>query len=69
MKISVNSEKYNLIKELSHTSVITKEILHNLKTDVAVAIGEIHLEPGHYMHIKVPLEALDNLAYTTMCTL
>jgi hypothetical protein len=59
MQISVNSEEDNLIKELRNTSVITKEKLHNLKTDVAAAIGEIRLEPGNYMHIKVPMEALD----------
>ena len=54
---------------MRHTSVITKEKLHNLKTDVVVAIGEIRLEPGKYMHIKFPMEAFDNLEYTTMCTL
>ena len=69
MQISVNSEEYNLIKELRHTSVITKERLHNLKTDVAAAIGVIPLEPRNYMHIKVPMEALDILEYTNLCTL
>jgi hypothetical protein len=69
MQISFNSVENNLIKELNNTSVITKERLHNLKTDVAAAIGEIWLEPGNYMHIKVPVEALDSLEYTTLCTL
>jgi hypothetical protein len=69
MQISVNSEEDNLIKELRHTSLITKQKLHNLKIDVAVAIGEIHLERGNYMHIKVHVEALDNIEYMTMCTL
>jgi hypothetical protein len=69
MKISVNSEEDNLIKEMRHTSIIIKEKLHNLQTNVAAAIGEICLEPGNYMHIKVPLEALDSLEYTTLCTL
>jgi hypothetical protein len=68
MQTSVNNEEGNLIKELRHTSVITKEKLYNLKTDVVVSIGEIHLAPGNYMHIKVPMEAFDNLEYTTMCT-
>jgi hypothetical protein len=53
MQISVNNEEDNLIKELRNTSVFTKEKLHNLKTDVATAIGVISLEPGNYMHIKV----------------
>jgi hypothetical protein len=61
MQNSVNNEDDNLIKELRHTSTITKEKLHNLKIDVAVAIGEICLELGNYMHIKVLVEALDNL--------
>jgi hypothetical protein len=49
----VNNEEDNLIKELRHTSVITKEKLNNLKTDVTVAIDGIRMEPGNYMHIKV----------------
>ena len=69
MQTSVKNEEGNLIKELRHTSIITKEKLHNLKTDIAVAIGDIHLELGNYMHIKVHVEALDNIEYTTMCTL
>jgi hypothetical protein len=69
MQTSVNNEEDNLIKELRHTSVITKEKLHNLKTDVTVAIEEIRMEPGNCIHIKVLVEALDNLEYTTMCTL
>jgi hypothetical protein len=54
---------------LRNTSVFTKEKLHNLKIDVAITIGEIQLEPGNYMHIKVPVEVIDHLEYTTMCTL
>jgi hypothetical protein len=69
MQISVNSEEYNFIKELNNTLVITKERLHNLKIDVAAAIGEIQLEPCNYMHNKVPVEALDSLEHTTLCTL
>jgi hypothetical protein len=34
----VINEEDNLINELRHTSIITKEKLHNLKTDVIVAI-------------------------------
>jgi hypothetical protein len=69
MQIQVNNEEDDLIKELRNTSVFTKEKLHNLKTDVAAAIGEIRLEPGNYMHIKIHVEALDSLEYTTLCTL
>jgi hypothetical protein len=69
MQIPVNNEEDDLIKELRNTSIFTKEKLHNLKTDFVVAIGEIHLEPGNYMHIKIPMEALDSLDYTTLCTL
>jgi hypothetical protein len=57
------------MKELRHTSVITKEKLHNINTDVTVAIDEIRLEPRNYMHIKVPVHNLDHLEYTVMCTL
>jgi hypothetical protein len=53
---------------LRHTSVITKEKLHNIKTDVAIAIEEIHMEPINCMHIKVPVNVLDHLEYTVMCT-
>jgi hypothetical protein len=61
MQVSVNNEEDNLIKELRHTSVITKEKLNNLKIDVVVTIGEICLEPRNYMHIKFLVEALDNI--------
>jgi hypothetical protein len=54
---------------LRHISVITKEKIHNIKTDVTVAIEEIRMEPGNCMHIKVPVEDLDNIEYKTMCTL
>jgi hypothetical protein len=54
---------------LRNTSVITKEKLHNLNTNVIVAIEEIRMEPGNYIHIKIPLEDLENIEYTTMCTL
>jgi hypothetical protein len=66
IQILVNSEEDNLIKELNNTSVITKERLHNLKTDVATAIGDIWLEPENYMHIKILVEALDSLEFTTL---
>jgi hypothetical protein len=65
---SVINEEDNLIKELRHTSVITKEKLHNLKIDVTVAIDEICMQPRNYMHIKVPVDVLDHLEYTVMCT-
>jgi hypothetical protein len=41
--ISVNNEEDNLIKELRHTSVITKEKLHNPNIDVTVAIEECYV--------------------------
>ena len=68
MQISVKHEEYNLIKELRHTLVITKDKLHNLKTNVTVAIDEIRMEPINYMHIKFLVNVLDHLEYTTMCT-
>jgi hypothetical protein len=67
--ILVNNEEDNLIKELRHTSIVTKEKLHNLKTNVTVVIEEIHMGPRNYIHLKVLVEALDNLEYTTMFTL
>jgi len=52
MQIAVKNEEDNLIKELRHTSIITKKKFHNLKIDVAVAIGEIHLELGIICMLK-----------------
>jgi len=64
----VINEEYNLINELRHTSVITKEKVHTIKTDVTVAIDEIHMQPRNYMYIEVPMDVLDHLEYTIMCT-
>jgi hypothetical protein len=58
----------NKMQELSHSSAITKEKLHNLKTYATVAIYEIRMEPRNYMHIKVPMNILDHIEYTIMCT-
>jgi hypothetical protein len=66
--ILFNNEKDSLIKELRHTLVITKEKLHNIKTDVTVAIEDIHMQPRNYMHIKVLVDVLDHLENTVMCT-
>ena len=41
----------------------------NLKTDVIAALEEICMEPGNCIYIEVRMEALDNIEYTTMCTL
>jgi predicted RNase H-like nuclease (RuvC/YqgF family) len=56
------------MQKLRHTLVINKEKLHNLKTDVTVAIDDICMEPRNYMHIKVPVSILDHIEYTVMCT-
>jgi hypothetical protein len=68
MQTSVINEEDNLIKELRHNSVITKEKLHNLKTDVTTAIEEIHMEPTNGIHIKVHVEVLTILS-TQLCAL
>jgi hypothetical protein len=66
--ISDNNEEDNLIKELRHTSVITKEKLHNLNIDVTAAIEEICMQPRNYMHIEFPVDVLDHLENMVMCT-
>jgi hypothetical protein len=69
MQSPIINEEDNSIKELMHTLVITEEKIQNLKTDVIAALEEIRMEPGNGIYIEVPVEALVNLEYTTMCTL
>jgi hypothetical protein len=69
MQSPIINEEDNSIKELMHTSVIIEEKILNLKTNVIVALEKIRMEPGNGIYIEVPMEALDNLEYTIMCTL
>jgi hypothetical protein len=57
------------IKELMHTSTITKEKLQNLKIDITFTIEDIRMEPENGIHFKIPVDTLDNLEYTTIFTL
>jgi chromosome segregation ATPase len=69
MQSLVINEEDNSIKELMHTSVINEEKILNLKTDVIYALEDIRMEPGNGIYIEFPVEVVDNLEYTSMCTL
>ena len=66
MQSLVINEQDNSIKELMDTSVITEEKILNLKTYVIVALEEIRMEPRNSIYIEVPMQALENLEYTTI---
>jgi putative transposon-encoded protein len=69
MQYLVINKEYNSIKELMHTFVIIKEKILNLNTNVIVSLEDICMELGNGKYIEVPKEALENIKYTTVCTL